>query len=350
VHVRDELIRAIITEIKLRNNYLHGESISTIYFGGGTPSILSMQEIDLLLNTVNKHFNIDENAEISFECNPDDLSVSKLNGLFKFGINRLSIGIQSFNNTQLEFLNRTHNADDAIESYNRSRNIGFSNISLDLIYGIPSADHRIWKENLIRIVNLAPQHISAYCLTIESNTVFGNWVSKNKLKPVSDEFAAEQLEMSMQFFNNAGYDQYEISNFAKPEYYSRHNSAYWLNEKYFGFGPGAHSFDGSSRQSNVRNNHKYIRSIKKGVIPYIKEVLTKKDRANEYLMTGLRTKWGCDLKKLKEEYGYDVMLAAGKMVGWLNDKGFLLKEGSIIKLSDSGKLLTDQITADLFWV
>lgn len=350
MHVRDELIRAIATEIIMRKNYLHGEIINTIYFGGGTPSILSMQEIELLLNTVFQHFNIEENAEVSFECNPDDLSRSKLNGLFKLGINRLSIGIQSFNNAHLKFLHRTHNVDGAIESYYRSRTTGFSNINLDLIYGIPASDHKIWEEDLIRIINLAPQHISAYCLTIEPNTVFGNWVSNNKLNPVSDEFAAEQLELTMQMLGEAGYDQYEISNFARPGYYSRHNSAYWLNKKYFGFGPGAHSFDGVSRQFNVRNNHKYIRGIKEGIIPNKKEVLTEKDRANEYLMTGLRTKWGCDLKKLKEVYGYDVMNDAGKIVRRLKDQGFLLQEEHIVKLSDRGKLLADQITADLFWV
>ena len=350
MHVKDELIRAIVAEIRLQKDYLHGEQINTIYFGGGTPSILSMQEIDSLLHTVFHNFSIDENAEISFECNPDDLSVSKLTGLYKSGINRLSIGIQSFNNAQLEFLHRTHDAHGAIESYDRARSIGFSNISLDLIYGIPAPDNKIWEEDLERIVSMAPQHISSYCLTIEPMTVFGNWVSKNKLKPVSDEFAAEQLELSMQILSCAGYDQYEISNFAQPGYYSRHNSAYWLNEKYLGIGPGAHSFDGTSRQFNVQNNHKYLRGIKERIVPFEKEVLTKENRANEYLMTGLRTKWGFNLVKLKEEYGYDIMYAAGKIVRQLKDKGFLLQEGSVIKLSDSGKLLTDQITADLFWV
>ncbi len=350
MHVRGELIKAIDTEIRKQKNYLHGEKISTIYFGGGTPSILSMREMDVLLNTIFNSFNIEKDAEITIECNPDDLSASKLTGLFTSGINRLSIGIQSFNDAQLEFLHRTHDAHGAIESYDRARGIGFSNISLDLIYGIPAPDHRIWEEDLESVINMAPQHVSAYCLTIEQNTVFGNWISKNKLKPVSDEFAAEQLELSMQILSGAGYDQYEISNFAQPGYYSRHNSAYWRNEKYLGFGPGAHSFDGISRQFNVSNNHKYIRAINEGNTPYEKEVLTKKDQANEYLMTGLRTKWGCDLEKLKEEYGYDIMYAEGKMVRQLKDKGFLLQDGFVIKLSDSGKLLTDQITADLFLV
>lgn len=340
----------MIAEIKLQKNYLREEKITTIYFGGGTPSILSTEETDSLLDIVFKNFQVDKNAEISFECNPDDLSAKKLSDLFKLGINRISIGIQSFNNEHLEFLHRTHDSRTAVESYKRARQAGFSNISIDLIYGISSPNHQIWIKDLSQAIHLSPEHISAYCLTIEPNTVFGNWTSKGKLKLPDEEFSAEQLEMTMRILGDAGYEQYEISNFARPGFYSRHNSAYWLNKRYLGVGPGAHSYDGTSRQYNVRNNHKYIRALSNGVVPFQKEVLSQKDRANEFLMTRLRTQRGCDLKTLKSKYDYDLMSVAAKKIRWLIDQNYLLKKGTIIALTQRGRLLTDQITADLFWI
>ncbi len=344
------MVRAIGREIQLQKDYVNGEQINTIYFGGGTPSILSLDETSFLLNGVFKYFPVRPDAEITFECNPEDLTPSKLSGLFALGINRLSIGIQSFHDGQLKFLHRSHNKKTAVESYFTARATGFSNINIDLIYGLPSTDHKIWTENLSRATELSPEHISAYCLTIEPNTVFGNWQAKGKLSLPGEDFTAEQLEMTMEVLKSGGYDHYEISNFARSGFYSRHNTAYWFREKYIGLGPGAHSFNGSSRQFNVPNNHKYLRAIKRGTVPYEKEILTKKDSANEFLMTGLRTKWGCDTKTLKSEYGYDLLHEASTKINWLINHEYIVQKGTVIQLTSRGKLLADQITADLFLI
>ncbi len=348
--VREDMVRAIAQEINLQKDYLNNEAIGTIYFGGGTPSILSAGETGILFNEIFKHFHVNTNAEITIECNPEDLTGSKLSGMLDLGINRLSIGIQSFHDEQLKFLHRSHDKKTALESYFRARSKGFPNINIDLIYGLPAPGHEIWEYDLKNAVEISPEHISAYCLTIEPKTVFGNWQAKGKLHLPDENFTAEQLEMTMRVLEAAGYDHYEISNFARPGFLSRHNTAYWLHEKYLGVGPGAHSFNGTSRQFNVRNNHKYIRAIKKGEVPCEKEILSIKDKANEFLMTGLRTKWGCDIKILKSEYGYDIFRETASRINWLIDHDYLRRDGSVILLTSRGKLLADQITADLFWV
>ncbi len=344
------MIRALTKEMELQKDYLHGESIETVYFGGGTPSLLTVEETGLLFHAIFQHFQITPGAEISFECNPEDLTGSKLAGLHKLGINRLSIGIQSFHDEQLKFLHRSHDKKTAVETFYRARHAGFDNINIDLIYGLPASGHEPWEENLKQAVKMSPEHISAYCLTIEPKTVFGNWISKGKLILPDEDFAARQLEMTMELLDAAGYDHYEISNFARPGFYARHNTAYWLHKKYLGIGPGAHSFDGRSRQFNIRNNHKYLRAIKKETVPCEKEILSVKDKANEFLMTGLRTKWGCDLNKLQTEYKYDLRNKTSEKIKWLVSRDYLQLKNNTLQLTRKGKLLADQITADLFWV
>lgn len=347
---KTEMVQAIVRELQLQKDYLGDELVNTIYFGGGTPSLLSEAELQLLLETLYQHFSITEHAELTLEANPDDLHADKLKMLYKAGINRLSIGIQSFYEPHLKFLNRAHNAMEASRCVQLAQDSGFNNISIDLIYAIPSENHQIWENDLARAIALQPQHISSYCLTIEEKTVFGNWLRKGKLNEVGENYAAEQFEMLLSTLKANGYEQYEISNFCLPDFHSHHNSNYWCREPYLGAGPGAHSYDGQSRQFNISNNSIYLKSLAEDEIPAEQEMLSPQDQINEYIMTGLRTKWGCDLQKIKDEYNYDLFL---KNKSYLNN---LLAEGKIsmqdqhLILTDSGKLLADRIASDLFAV
>jgi oxygen-independent coproporphyrinogen-3 oxidase len=345
---KQEMVEAIAKEIVLRKSYLPDSNIETIYFGGGTPSVLSQLELELLMQTVRKHFAIATDAEITLEANPDDLSQSKLEAFFQAGINRLSIGIQSFNEDHLQFLNRVHSAQEAENCVRLAKQIGINNISIDLIYAIPAADHSILKSDLQKAFELDVAHISAYCLTIEPQTVFGNWLKRDKIKPINEEFAAVQFEILIETLAQNGYEQYEISNFARNQQYSRHNSSYWKQRPYLGVGPSAHSYNGTSREFNVANNAKYVQAIQAGSIPATYEILTAADQTNEYLLTGLRTKWGVNSGKLESLSGGKFAMLHQKELADMKKNGWLREESGSLLLTASGKLFADRIASDLF--
>lgn len=349
--LKEDIISAMVKEVDLQKNYLKKEEIDTIYFGGGTPSILELPELEKILYSVYNRFKISKNAEVTLEANPDDLNLPKLNGLYSLGVNRLSIGIQTFNHAYLKYLNRAHDAEMAIKSYNNARKAGFANISIDLIYAIKEeADHKILRHDLEMAQLLAPEHISAYCLTIEPHTTFGNWLKKARIKAIHEEYAAKEFEILTDTLEKLGYEQYEISNFARDGFYSRHNSSYWKGASYLGIGPSAHSFNGVSRQFNVAHNAKYIKAIAEKLIPCEFEELSEKDRANELVMTGLRTQWGCDLHFLAENLGYDLLALNQAAINEYLASGLVIIEKNVLKLTKPGKLLADEIAARLFWV
>lgn len=342
------MVEALCKELVFQQPYLEGEPISSIYFGGGTPSLLSEVELKMLFDTIWGHYQVAPSAEITLEANPDDLDENVLRQLYESGINRLSIGIQTFDEEQLKFLNRAHNSAQAKRCVTLAQEMGFDNISIDLIYGIPSPDHSIWQRDLDVALALAPQHISSYCLTIEPATVFGRWSSKGKIPPIEEEYAASQFEILVTTLSNAGHEQYEISNFCLPGFYSRHNSNYWKQEKYLGIGPGAHSYNHVSRQYNIANNALYLNALEKGKIPFTLDNLDQKAKANEYMMTSLRTKWGCDLNLLKEQYDLDLIRQQEQYLQKLIDQKLITLSENVMTLTSSGKLLADKITEDLF--
>jgi oxygen-independent coproporphyrinogen-3 oxidase len=347
---RGELVEAILKEIRLQQGYLNGESVQTIYFGGGTPSMLESHELQFVIQSVRSTQNIVPGAEITLEANPDDLNPGKLKELSALGINRLSIGIQSFHSDILSFLNRVHDGDSAIKTFGYARQAGFKNISIDLIYGIPSETDGQWKEDIRQAIALQPDHLSCYALTIEPKTVFGKWSSSGKLKPVDDDTAAHHLEILMHELEQNGFEHYEISNFAKPGFQSRHNSSYWKQENYLGIGPSAHSYNGTSRQFNVRNNNLYIRSLKNDLVPFEKEELSREDLINEFILTTLRTQWGTDLKKINRDFGYDLLNKNTDYLSTIFKNEMAVLENGILRLTRKGKLLADKISSDLFVV
>jgi oxygen-independent coproporphyrinogen-3 oxidase len=339
---------ALLREIRMRKDYLQGKSISTIYFGGGTPSLLSPSSLDQLLSLIRRSFFLDPEVEITMEANPDDLTSDKLKELYDSGINRLSIGIQSFDEEILKFLNRAHNRKQAIDSIENARKVGFRNINMDLIYSIPGSAEDRWMSDLRITLDLFPEHISSYGLTIEPGTVFGKWYRDKKLVPMDEDQAAREYEMLIKTLAQAGYEHYEISNFAMAGYRSRHNTGYWLGEHYLGIGPGAHSYNGSTRQFNINNNSRYIKSIVAGELPASGEKLSLTDQANEYLLTSLRTSWGVDLKYLKERFSLDLLKEQEQYLDRLISGGLIAEKNHHLILTDKGKLLADQITEDLF--
>ncbi|WP_299761943.1 radical SAM family heme chaperone HemW [uncultured Pontibacter sp.] len=345
---KEATIQAIAHELELRQEYLQGQPVHTIYFGGGTPSLLTQQELELLLQTIKRLFIVSEDAEITLEANPDDLKPEKLRELKAAGINRLSIGLQSFHEPHLRLMNRAHNATESLQCVTDAQAAGFKNITVDLIYGIPAPDHAIWLEDLKTLFSLNVQHVSCYALTIEPDTALGRWSKKGKFIPSEDDFTAQQFEVLLQQMAQHGFVQYEISNFCQPGYESRHNSNYWRGVHYLGVGPSAHSFNGSSRQYNVANNRKYTAAIQENVIPAEVEELTLADQANDYLLTTLRTIWGCDLRMLRDKYGYDVEATHVAYLQELQQKGLASIKDNVLHLTDKGKLLADQITLDLF--
>lgn len=348
--LKGELVQAMGDEISLRRDYLQDELVETIYFGGGTPSLLTAGELEFLLTTLHQHHRVAHDAEVTLEANPDDLTPSKLAALKSLGINRLSIGIQSFDDAVLRYLNRAHDAATAVKSVEDARRAGFTNLTIDLIYAIPDQSRQAWERDLGRAVTLDPPHISAYTLTIEEKTVFGHRLSKGKLKAVSDHLAAEQLELLMEKLTAAGYLQYEISNFSKPGHESRHNSNYWNGVPYLGIGPGAHSFNTTSRQANVANNHLYVRALKQKAVPFEIEVLSRYDRVNEYILTSLRTAAGCRLSVLKADLECDLMILHSRYLTELQKHKLLEIQDDHLRLTPKGRLVADRIASDLFLV
>lgn len=345
---KELLVDALCRELQLQRKYLRDASLETVYFGGGTPSLLTEAELAKILDTIHKNFLVRDHAEITLEANPDDLSRDKLKILKATGINRLSIGIQSFDDHVLQKLNRSHSSAQASECVDLARTVGFDNISIDLIYAIPSQNQVLWEKNIDKAISISPEHISAYTLTIEEKTVFGNWLKSGRLKVESDEAAASQMEILIERLGEAGYEQYEISNFCRTGFHSRHNSNYWKQQEYLGVGPSAHSYNKESRQYNIRNNSLYIRAIEKGQVPFEKETLSRTNQINEYLLTTLRTSWGCDLDYLSQYFDFDLPNSRKKELDQFQALQLLERRGQIILLTQKGKLLADKIAADFF--
>jgi oxygen-independent coproporphyrinogen-3 oxidase len=346
--LKQGVVSAIVKEISMQKDYLGGEEISTIYFGGGTPSLLDKEGLLRIINVIRANYNLIPDVEMTLEANPDDLDRRKLDDLKAIGVNRLSIGIQSFQNDILKFFNRTHDAEDAVSSIKAARSAGFDNISIDLIYGVPGQHSEAWEAGINEALLLKPEHISAYALTIEERTVFGKWKASNKLTPMKEDLVAEQFEMLMDMLTQKGYDHYEISNFGLPDFHSRHNSSYWRGVKYLGVGPSAHSYDGISRQFNVANNSIYVRKIDSGEVPFEREVLSREDKINEYFFIGLRTSVGCDLDFLMEEYAFGLSEEQENYIEQLVKLGKANFNGQVITLTNKGRLLADKIASDLF--
>ena len=339
-------INALLHEIELRKNYLSQKKIQTIYFGGGTPSVLSSYELQKVLHQITKYYKITDNVEITLEVNPDDLNKYYLKEIKSIGINRLSIGIQSFNNEVLKFLNRRHNAGQAINSVNLAKSSGFNNISIDLIYGIPNMDIYEWEKTLEKAIKLNIEHISAYHLTIEKNTVFGKMKKQGKLKEVNEELSWEQFNMLIDVLKNAGFEHYEISNFAKNKYYSKHNTSYWQQKEYLGLGPSAHSYNLNSRQWNISDVNKYVSFINLNKIAFIKEILTNKEKYNEYMITGLRTMWGIDINYIQQQFGEEYSNYLYKIVDKMPSDLFI-KKFPEVTLSRKGLFQCDAIISKL---
>ncbi|MFB9863160.1 radical SAM family heme chaperone HemW [Rufibacter immobilis] len=346
--LKEQVLQAMRQELALQQHYLNGETIDTIYFGGGTPSILSVAELNELLETVYAQHTVNPAAEITLEANPDDLTLEKLQALRQTPVNRLSIGVQSFHDPHLQLMNRPHTAAEAALSIKMAQDLGFSNISLDLIYGIPAENPALWEQDLSQAFALQAQHLSCYALTIEPNTVFGHRVRKGKFSPADEERVARQFELLMTEAKAHGFLHYEISNFCQPGYESKHNSSYWKQVPYVGIGPSAHSFNGVSRQFNLPNNSKYVQALAEGQLPCTVEELSIEDRVNEYVMTTLRTSWGCDTRFIQEKWGVDLVALHAPYLQKIATQGLLRQEQGVLLLTEAGKLLADEIALDLF--
>ena len=346
---KDALVKSILSEIDKRYNYLPNKTIETIYFGGGTPSMLSEKETFLILEKIYKLYNVSNNAEITLECNPDDLSDEKLKELKRLEINRLSIGLQSFDDEELIWMKRGHTAKESESSVKRAQDKGFENITVDLIYGSKFSNLNNWKKTLDKAIALEIPHISSYNLTIEEKTKLGHDFKVKKEKAIDDEKSSElYLEMIDRLEKN-NFIHYEISNFGKEGFFSKHNSNYWKGEYYLGLGPSAHSFDGTSRQWNVSNNNIYIKYIdEKSEKYYEKEILTETERFNEYILTSLRTIWGINLIYLKTNFNSDfVKNFSNQIQEYIKQETVLVKD-STYTLTEKGKLLADKIASELF--
>lgn len=342
------MINSILQEMQLQKDYLSGDTVHTIYFGGGTPSLLNEAELQLLLERLYALFPVDSAAEITLEANPDDLDAGKLDMLRAAGINRLSIGVQSFHNADLQWMNRAHNSGQALTCIKTAQDKGFENITIDLIYGGPTLSDAGWQQNVETAISLHVPHLSCYALTVEPGTALDHFIKKKKLQEVDADKAARHFESLMQWLETAGYEHYEISNFALPGWHSRHNSSYWQGKPYLGLGPSAHAFNGHSRQWNVANNALYIAGIQQGTVPFEKELLTPAMRLNEYLMTSLRTSAGCRLDWISITFGED--LAAQVLNGsqaFLH-KGWMEQQGHTLRLTREGRLFADGIASELF--
>ena len=347
---KDDLLYALLLEIELQKTYLSGEKINTIYFGGGTPSLLSEKELMQIFDKLHQHFSIDENAEITLEANPDDLTAQKIKELKQTPINRFSIGIQSFQDADLKFMNRAHNSEEALSSIKRVQDTGWENITIDLIYGTPTLSDSDWTNNMQTAIDLSVPHISAYALTVEENTALHHFIKSKKCAPVEDKQSARQFQQLMKHLPKAGFIQYEISNFGKEGYFSKHNSNYWKGEKYLGLGPSAHSFNEASRQWNIANNSRYIQSLQKGELLMEVEKLTEAQQYNDYILTSSRTIWGVNINFTKSHFSSilnDYLLVL--LDKWMKS-GHIYQNNEIFTLSEKGKLMADAIASDLFYV
>ncbi|MBL4604304.1 MAG: radical SAM family heme chaperone HemW [Flavobacteriaceae bacterium] len=344
---KDELVNCLIHEIELRKDELNNEVIETIYFGGGTPSMLSQSEIDAIIAAVYDSHTVSSDPEITLEANPDDLNEAIIQELAQSKVNRLSIGIQSFFENDLKLMNRAHNAKEAKSCLSIAVR-HFENISLDLIYGIPGLTNEQWKENIATALSFGVPHISSYALTVEPRTALESLIKKGVIAPVNDEQAQEQFTILLEELEAHDFTHYELSNFGKEGFFSQNNSAYWKGKSYLGIGPSAHSFDGKQRSWNVRNNSKYIDAIQQNELPIEREILSVTDQYNEYVMTGLRTLWGVSLDKVKQEYGKTYFDYLAKQSEKYIEQQLLYIDKGKLKTTQKGKFLSDGIASDLF--
>ncbi|WP_338356548.1 radical SAM family heme chaperone HemW [Yeosuana marina] len=350
---KDELVDALIRELELRIDELKTQTVETIYFGGGTPSLLTIDELALIIQTIYTNYSVATNPEITLEANPDDLVLVRAQPRTIFedyksiGINRLSIGIQSFFEQDLKLMNRAHNAEEAKVCLQEATKY-FDNISLDLIYGIPGLTNEHWLQNIETALSFNIPHISSYALTVEPKTALDSFIKKGIIKNVEDEQAQEQFHLLIEKLESSGFIHYELSNFGKPDYFSKNNSAYWQGKPYLGIGPSAHSFNGNQRSWNVRNNSKYIKSLQENTLPTEIETLSLVDKYNEYIMTGLRTIWGVSLEKVEQDFGKDhKKYLLEQANNFLNNDLLYINKGTLL-VTKKGKFLSDGIASDLF--
>ena len=344
---KDDLVKAIVAEAALQKNIFNGEQVNTIYFGGGTPSLLSVDEIGLLLNAVRENFSINPSSEITLEVNPDDITNEKLKTWKDLGINRLSIGVQSFHDEELKWMNRAHNAEQAYSNLLLARQF-FNNITIDLIYGSPILTDQMWEHHVQTAIQLNIPHLSCYALTVEEKTPLHKMINLNKSPDVDNDKQANQFILLMDWLKTAGYEHYEVSNFAKPGFRSKHNSSYWTGEKYLGLGPSAHSYDGISRRWNVPNNQQYITSINQNIIPSEEEILTDIEKLNEFIMISLRTIEGLDMEQLERKWGQDYTNTIAPKLNNYKEQDLVKKIGPRFILTQEGMLKADRIASDLF--
>lgn len=355
---KDDLIQCLVKELKLRKSSFEAITIETIYFGGGTPSLLTAQEIQLLIDTVYEHYHVIKNPEITLEANPDDLSHEVILQLAKSPINRLSIGIQSFFEDDLKSMNRAHNAEEAMRCLKETTK-HFDNITIDLIYGIPNMSLQKWNDNLEIAFKFGVNHISSYALTVEPKTALDTFINNGKYPPIDEGLALQHFNHLVEKTGAQGFVHYEISNFGKPNYFSKHNTSYWQGKPYLGIGPSAHSFYNNERSWHVSNNAKYIKAIQNSELPNTVEVLSKEDEFNEYVMTGLRTIWGVSLKRVENDFGPEFLRHLKKYSDKFIKEGLLMLANqevesavndTVLKTTQKGKFLVDGIASELFMI
>ncbi|EMS34391.1 Putative radical SAM family enzyme [Mariniradius saccharolyticus AK6] len=344
----EAMVSAICKELELRKDFLGSDQIiKTVYFGGGTPSLVPTDLLKKIMEQISAYYETDL-EEVTLEANPDDLSDKNLEQWKALGIDRLSIGIQTFDENVLRFYNRAHTGEESLLAIQRAKAAGFGKLSIDLIYGFPAMDHGIFLADLDIALEQDPGHISSYCLTVEPKTVLGNWEMKGKFQSATEDFAAEQFEILMDRLEGAGYIQYEISNFGKPGNFALHNTNYWKSVPYLGIGPSAHSYDGKNRGANIANNARYIKGMENGLSPYNVETLAGADRVNEYILTSLRTIWGLDIDRVSALSGVDFVAGKVKLLEKLYSEKLVLLKDNYLFLTRKGKFLADSIAASLF--
>ena len=344
---KDEMVLALVKEIEMRKNEFQNDIVETIYFGGGTPSILQIADLRFLIDAVYRNYKVVSTPEITVEANPDDLSEVRIIELSKNKVNRLSIGIQSFFEDDLKMMNRAHNVEEAKKCLEIATQY-FNNISIDLIYGVPEMSNEKWLQNIETALSFGVPHISSYALTVEPKTALHSFIQKGIIPPPDDEVAQEHFQILVDKLSENGFIHYELSNLGKENYFSKNNSSYWLGKKYIGIGPSAHSYDGKNRGWNVSNNSLYIKSIQENKLPIEIETLTKTDRYNEYIMTGLRTIWGVSLARIEQEFGKNFLDYLNQQAAKFIEDHLLFVDDNILRTTKKGKFLSDGIASDLF--
>lgn len=349
IKYKEEMLEAIANELKMRSAYLVDKNINSVYFGGGTPSILNAFEIQKIIDQIANTYELSPTAEITLEANPDDLNENKVQALRNTSINRFSIGIQSFHEEDLSWMNRAHNAQEADSSIKRVQDAGFENITCDLIYGYPLLSNLKWKSNIQKLIDLNVPHISSYNMTVESRTALAHFIKKGTTQAISEQQGAEQMLILIDYLTSNGYEHYEISNFAKHKNFAIHNTNYWMGKHYLGIGPSAHSFNGESRSWNIANNAKYIKGIVDGTPNYESEKLSTNDRYNEYIMTSLRTMWGINAGIILERFGNDyVEYMEREIKQFIKTEEVEVYDIAYYRLTAQGKLMADHIASELF--